>query len=482
MKKITLYYLLISIVFIGCSKEDPVAEPTKPVVKEPTTPVVKQPNIIDKSPSYTYPNSSTTAVYSDKFFPGYYLTLEKIGDKQYNVNPYNLSSADYRLWDPSKCYLDYNNDGRLDMFAFLTNFKDSPYASKNGKFLLVNDVLGDNPQKTYTDANVKFLPRLRTIDINKDGRMEVLFSSEEDHQLSDGSYGTPSAFQIISIDLSGNISIQKIGESVSIHGQAFGDIDSDGDIDIITWRNAYTNPTNIDLGSMPILYLNSGTGTFTQVDSFNYFKGLSQLIPVQSNGKRKNYSATAIELFDLDADGNLDLLVSLTHNQKNLPPSEYNHPSTRVYWGQGSGYFDFVNHFTDLPVDYLTNLNIDPNIYLTQLGFSFLDYDKDGDIDVITSSTPFYGGFIIQLCENKGGRKFQDVTKSKINSYHSMYPRGTQVQGTFPNFYGIRVYDKDNDGDYDLVPDHVAIWDIWNFPISQNLYWENQNGNFVLKN
>ena len=63
-----------------------------------------------------------------------------------------------------------------------------------------------------------------------------------------------------------------------------------------------------------------------------------------------------------------------------------------------------------------------------------------------------------------------------------MYPRGTQVPGTFPNFYGIRIYDKDNDGDYDLVPDHVAIWDIWSFPISQNLYWENQNGNFVLKN
>jgi hypothetical protein len=482
MKKITLIYLIISVIFIGCSKEDPLPESTTPVVKQPTSPIVKQLNIIDKSPSYTYPNSSTTNVYTDKFFPGYYLTLEKIGDKKYNVNPYNLLSADYRLWDPSKCYLDYNNDGRLDMFAFLTNFKDSPYASKNGKFLLVNDVLGDNPLKTYSDANVKFLPRLRTIDINKDGRMEVLFSSEEDHQLSDGSYGTPSAFQIISIDLSGNISIQKIGESVSIHGQAFGDIDSDGDIDIITWRNAYTNPTNIDLGSMPILYLNSGTGTFTQVDSFNYFKGLSQLLPVQSNGKRKNYSATAIELFDLDADGNLDLLVSLTHNQKNLPPSEYNHTSTRVYWGQGNGYFDFVNHFTDLPVDYLSNLNIDPNIYLTQLGFSFLDYDKDGDIDVITSSTPFYGGFIIQLCENKGSRKFQDVTKSKINSYHSMYPRGTQVPGTFPNFYGIRVYDKDNDGDYDLVPDHVAIWDIWSFPISQNLYWENQNGNFVLKN
>jgi hypothetical protein len=103
MKKITLFYLLISIVFVGCSKEDPIQPTPTPVVKEPTPPVVIQPNIIDKSPSYTYPNSSTTAVYSDKFFPGYYLTLEKIGDKKYNVNPYNLLSADYRLWDPSKC-------------------------------------------------------------------------------------------------------------------------------------------------------------------------------------------------------------------------------------------------------------------------------------------------------------------------------------------------------------------------------------------
>ncbi len=37
MKKITLYYLLISIVFIGCSKEDPVQPTPTPVVKEPTT-------------------------------------------------------------------------------------------------------------------------------------------------------------------------------------------------------------------------------------------------------------------------------------------------------------------------------------------------------------------------------------------------------------------------------------------------------------
>lgn len=37
MKKYTLLYLFISIVFIGCSKEDPLPESTTPVVKEPVT-------------------------------------------------------------------------------------------------------------------------------------------------------------------------------------------------------------------------------------------------------------------------------------------------------------------------------------------------------------------------------------------------------------------------------------------------------------
>jgi hypothetical protein len=103
------------------------------------------------------------------------------------------------------------------------------------------------------------------------------------------------------------------------------------------------------------------------------------------------------------------------------------------------------------------------------------------EFDIVTASTPDYGGYIIQLCENLGNRKFADVTKQKISNYSSIYTRGTQIPGTFPNFYELRIHDKDGDGDFDLVPDHVAIWDIWNFPLSQNLYWENNNGSFTLK-
>ena len=136
------------------------------------------------------------------------------------------------------------------MFAFLTNFKDAPYGSKFGKYILVDDVLGTSPKIKVFDANRRFMPRLKTMDLNKDGVFEVLFSAEDDHMLLNGTFGSPSPIQFAQISKSGDIIFKEIGESVSIHGQGFWDIDNDADIDIIVWRNAYTNVNKEDLGSM----------------------------------------------------------------------------------------------------------------------------------------------------------------------------------------------------------------------------------------
>lgn len=89
---------------------------------------------------------------------------------------------------------------------------------------------------------------------------------------------------------------KEIGEPVSIHGQGFGDVDNDGDIDIIVWRFHITNPNKEDLASMPILYLNNGSNSFTQTNSFTQFVGLDNLIPKMGNGFRKNYAATVVDL------------------------------------------------------------------------------------------------------------------------------------------------------------------------------------------
>ena len=163
------------------------------------------------------------------------------------INEKSLFDAEYRFWDPSKCFLDYNQDGFIDMFAFLTNFKDAPYGSKFGKYILVDDVLGTSPKIKVFDANRRFMPRLKTMDLNKDGVFEVLFSAEDDHMLLNGTFGSPSPIQFAQISKSGDIIFKEIGESVSIHGQGFGDIDNDGDIEFIVHKKINQTENSVQI-------------------------------------------------------------------------------------------------------------------------------------------------------------------------------------------------------------------------------------------
>jgi hypothetical protein len=103
---------------------------------------------------------------------------------------------------------------------------------------------------------------------------------------------------------------------------------------------------------------------------------------------------------------------------------------------------------------------------------AFFDYDKDGDLDIFCISTLNYNGFDINVFENKGNNAFTDVTKQIIDDYSDKI--------SFPNFYNIRFYDVDKDGDYDMVPDQIANWG--GIKYSSNMFWENNNGKFTRKN
>jgi hypothetical protein len=465
---------LVSIVIQGCTKS--------PIGMDEIEPQSKKSNLLlsGKSVIYGGINSTTSSYYVNKVFPGFYYTLEKASEMKFNYNEFNHINADYRFNGDSKCFLDYDRDGLLDMFAFLTNFKDRPWGSKNGKYLLVSDVLGKNPKRIFYDANWRIGSSLKIIDIDKDGNYEIFFGNEEDHQLSDGSSGASSPFQILKISKDGSISTTLIGESVSTHGRSFGDIDNDGDLDIVVWRNPYSNQSNGEITGYPVAYINNGSGKYSQDNSFSRFKNLEKII-TNSDGRRKNYPISSIELFDIDGDNILDLIASYTHNQS-IPSWDYGHKSSRIYWGQSGGYFDFLNSYTDLPNEYVKNLAVSSSVNIGQLGFSFMDYDVDGDMDIFTVSTPGYGGYIIQLVENLGSRRFSDVTKSKFNVFYNIYERNSQTPGSFPAFYNLIPFDKDLDGDYDLVPENVGLWGIWQNKISQNLFWENRGGYFSIRN
>jgi uncharacterized repeat protein (TIGR02543 family) len=425
-------------------------------------------------------NLTTKFAINQRFFPGQYLTTPVAQKMGIQIGQYPDAHI-YNYWDPSKAYLDFNQDGRLDMFAFLTHSGTNVFGDIPGKVFLISDVFGPKPVITQHECSTRFMPRLSTIDVNNDGQMEVLFTSEDDHMLQNGTSGPPSQTKYAMISKDGIVTYKSFGEKQSIHGQTFGDIDNDGDIDVFNWRNAYTQVEGKSLPSMPIIYLNDGQGNYTQADSYEHILGLSEIVKDLGYGYR-NYGAIAIELFDLDGDSNLDLVVGGDHRIKTYEAWNYGHNTSRVYWGLGKGKFDFVNSYTDLPNDYTDNYNSPTGGGMEPLGFSFWDYDQDGDMDILSTITPDYGGYVLQLHENKGGKKFVDVTKDKITGYIDRFTRNVAAPaGSFTNFYNIRLFDKDGDGDLDIVPDAVAIWGFWTTTLPTNLYWENQGGKFVRK-
>ena len=182
-------------------------------------------------------------------------------------------------------------------------------------------------------------------------------------------------------------------------GSAFGDYDNNGYLDLVV-SNASSLPV--------ILYQNESATYFTDV-SFTAGIGAVTL----------PYFKWAVEFFDYNNDGLLDLFVANGHLQENIALfSDSTYPQSDLLF-RNTRRQDGSYHFTDVSVD----------VGLAQLpkkvsrGAAFGDYDNDGDIDIFlnNSNQP------ATLLRNEGGNNNRWLTIQLIGTESNASGIGTKI-------------------------------------------------------
>ena len=232
-------------------------------------------------------------------------------------------------------------------------------------------------------------------DIDGDGDLDIIFANG-------GGFGTPGTPLRQRIYINGTIggdgvfkdeSGPRLGSFVGIvRGVELGDIDGDGDLDLIFAQ---------DFNRLPGLFVNDGNGFFTDVSA-------TQLPQITLSSSRAQFG-------DIDNDGDLDLYIT-SGTSSRFTCGQY-----RVYVNDGNGFFTDETS-TRHPIGNVCN-NMD---------CIFGDIDNDFDLDIKTSSTGINNS---RLYRNDGTGVF---------TLDSTVPADSSA-------YSYDFGDIDGDGDLDLL-------------------------------
>src|SRR6266567_8236127 len=333
--------------------------------------------------------------------------------------------------------LDYDNDGRLDVF-FTNGAKiDDPMPEgklpdkSNPKYW--NRLYHQNPDGTFTDVTEKagisgaqqnyYSMGVAVGDYDNDGFEDIYVTGYGGNTLyHNNGNGTFT-------DVTKTAGVAAGGWSVSA---GFFDYDNDGKLDIFVTRyldwsfktnrycgeqkpgyRAYCHPDNYE-GATNILYHNNGDGTFTDVSAK---AGIAN-----PSGK-----SLGVTFADYDADGFIDIFVANDSVQCFL------------YHNNGNGTFSEVGLLAGV------GYNEDGKTF-AGMGADFTDFDNDGlpDLVVTDLSNERY-----MLFRNNGDGTFRDVTNQSGLGSATLSFSG----------WSTRLFDYDNDGWKDLFVAQSHVMD-----------------------
>ena len=302
-------------------------------------------------------------------------------------------------------------------------------------------------------------PGIALLDYDRDGDQDIYVTNGPGtaNSLFSNQYAQSNKLEFIDVSLRENADLSDMDSS----GVCYGDIDNDGDLDIYV----------LGAGEYNVLLQNSGKGNFVNItDASNTAAGA-------------NYS-TGCSMGDINGDGLLDIVVANTgttwDNQSSLIiPFELS-VHNQLFLNNGNNVFSDVSDSSGI-----TRLNGFPVQGISTPGISWaiamVDYDLDGDIDIITAddqgSVPgaAQGGIdvgLIHLLNNDGTGVFTDLTVEA----------GLNKPGAW---MGLSFGDLNSDGNMDMFVTNAGDYLVSNFvpyqlgTMASRWFLGQENGSFT---
>ncbi len=309
---------------------------------------------------------------------------------------------------------DVNGDGFVD-FAVAHAFCRVGNCGGPVQFsLLINDGTGNYTEESVARGlnypNTNNVVGVASGDVDNDGDYDLVIE-----------HGTVDAVEIAFNDGAGNFSVvaTPLSAGCSGFGQALnlGDIDDDGDLDIVLGRVCWGR-TSSHPEVNHIIGINDGSGTFTN-ESANRWD-------VTQWGGPGRLAGNNAKLVDLDYDGDLDFVALRTRaDWANL----FDH-HMQVFFNDGTGVFSYSDTHSDLFKAAGTALGADVDI---------TDLDQDGDYDLWLG----IGGDRVRIIRNdydpEDGLRADQVRDLQVEASN---PGATVISWTAPPFATTARYYK----------------------------------------
>ena len=283
----------------------------------------------------------------------------------------------------------------VDITQNTANLVVSPWLEEWKEYDMIDTL--ESPNTTFGNGHTNMVA-----DFNGDGRMDMVVAVSNVGDKGDYLYG---GVVLLTNTGEGIFTPEYISKSGFIHAHNIGDLDGDGDIDIIYHH----------LGEKYITCAyNDGKANFTVKSCLR--------TPIDTRyGHIQNI--WGFRIADYDNDGFTDVLLIANHGSLRTAVeggqkrnNQLKNPG--IFWGNGSGKFSW-NDMTFIDLSEWNDKAFDQGgVYFTGGGASqtTVDIGKDGDVDIaLNLLSKWTIGSAVVLVENLGNREFKtkEITRSK---------------------------------------------------------------------